>query len=147
MIKNILVTGSAGFIGANFVRQELENNSDLYIVSVDKLTYAGNIDNLSGVDFKRHTFVHGDISDEKLISHLLSTYHIDTIVHFAAESHVDRSIENPRAFIETNVLGTFNLLQCAKKVSSLHRFHHISTDEVYGTLDKNAAAFTEQHPY
>ncbi len=143
----MLVTGSAGFIGANFVRQELENHPDLHIVSVDKLTYAGNINNLSGVDPARHTFVQGDIGDEKLISQLLSTHHIDTIVHFAAESHVDRSIENPRAFIETNVLGTFNLLQCVRQLSLLNRFHHISTDEVYGTLDKNAASFTEQHPY
>lgn len=143
----MLVTGSAGFIGANFVHQELKNNLDLHIVSVDKLTYAGNIENLSGIDSSRHTFVRGDIVDEKLISHLLSTHHIDTIVHFAAESHVDRSIENPRAFIETNIVGTFNLLQCARQHVSLNRFHHISTDEVYGTLDKNAAAFTEQHPY
>lgn len=149
--KIMLVTGSAGFIGANFVRQELENNPALHIVSLDKLTYAGSIQHLSHLDDSRHTFVKGDICDGGLVLKLLRDYDVDTIVHFAAESHVDRSIGNPRAFVETNVLGTLTLLQCVKETwGSLckgRRFHHISTDEVYGSLKTGEEAFTEQHAY
>ena len=145
--KKILVTGSAGFIGSNFVRLELQANADIKIISLDKLTYAGNLRNLDDLpNAHNHIFIQGDIVDATLVNHIVAEHQIDTIVHFAAESHVDRSIENPHAFIETNVLGTFNLLQAALKVKN-YRFHHISTDEVYGSLEKNDKPFTEKHAY
>src|SRR3989338_9811456 len=142
--KKMLVTGSAGFIGSNFVRHELQIHSGIEIISLDKLTYAGNLKNLP--DSSRHVFIRGDICDAKLLQNIFTQHHIDTVVHFAAESHVDRSIENPREFIETNVLGTFNLLQISKE-NNIQRFHHISTDEVYGSLHENDPAFTENTPY
>jgi len=149
--KNMLVTGSAGFIGANFVKQVLEKHPNLKIVSLDALTYAGNVNHLSGLGASRHTFVKGDICDYTLVLQLLSENKIDTLIHFAAQSHVDRSIDNPRSFIETNVVGTLTLLQAAREVWANHfdgcRFHHISTDEVYGSLNSDAKPFTEQHPY
>ena len=154
--KSILVTGAAGFIGSNFVRLMLERYQAIKVVSLDKLTYAGSLDNLADLPNEScHHFVQGDIGDEQLVASLLREHQIDTVVHFAAESHVDNSIENPRVFLETNVLGTFNLLEQSRQywLEELKlnpgscRFHHVSTDEVYGTLDKEAPAFTETHPY
>jgi len=161
--KNILVTGGAGFIGCNFVRYMLANDPDVKIVNLDKLTYAGSLNNLKDLPSEsRHTFVQGDICDRALIDQLLREHEIDTIVHFAAESHVDNSISGPEIFVQTNVVGTFTLLEAARQywvdeggaghrsqVTSHKpfRFHHISTDEVYGTLSKEDPAFTEATPY
>ncbi len=154
--KQVLVTGGAGFIGANFIRHLLAHESSVQIVNLDKLTYAGSLTNLHNLpDAKRHHFVHGDITDAKLVQQLLQDHAIDTIVHFAAESHVDRSITGPTAFIETNVLGTFTLLETArhywlqteKRDAKNCRFHHISTDEVYGSLQATDPLFTEQTAY
>ncbi len=157
--RKLLVTGGAGFIGANFVHYWLENNPQDTVVVVDALTYAGNRDNLAPIENNANfEFVHGDICDTNLVEKLLSEKSLNTIVHFAAESHVDRSITGPDAFIETNIIGTYSLLKAAKKVwidlpkdkglSPLpHRFHHVSTDEVYGTLEKDDPAFTEETAY
>lgn len=154
--KKILVTGSAGFIGCNFVRYMLAKYGDINIISLDKLTYAGNKENLAGLpDESRHVFVKGDICDRSLVDKLLREHTIDTIVHFAAESHVDRSIEGPAAFIETNIVGTFTLLDAARKYwldekrfdQTQCRFHHVSTDEVYGELGPNDHPFSETTPY
>lgn len=149
-MAKILVTGGAGFIGANFVRYWKQNHPDDGIVVLDALTYAGNLANLADVDGIE--FVHGDIRDEKKVADLLQTG-IDTIVHFAAESHVDRSIHGPDAFIETNILGTHSLLKVARKEwldkgsGKPHRFHHVSTDEVYGSLEFDDPPFCETTPY
>ncbi len=145
----LLVTGGAGFIGANFVHYWRDRHPDDTIVVLDALTYAGNRANLAGVDAD---FVHGDIRDEALVEGLLRDRGIDTLVHFAAESHVDRSIHGPDAFIDTNVLGTHSLLKTARTVwlkgsGTPHRFHHVSTDEVYGTLSASDPAFSESTPY
>jgi len=215
--NNILVTGGAGFIGCNYVRYMLKADADVRIVNLDKLTYAGSLENLKDLPDKvnagngregalgykvnagngregalgykvnvgngregalgyesRHTFVQGDICDRELVDRLLREHEIDTIVHFAAESHVDNSISGPEIFVQTNVMGTFTLLEAARQYwmgkgegsevrgqksggNSLNpspltpncnfRFHHISTDEVYGTLSKSAPAFTEETPY
>jgi len=159
--NNIFVTGGAGFIGCNYVRYMLKTDADVRIVNLDKLTYAGSLDNLKDLpDESRHTFVQGDICDRELIDSLLHEHEIDTIVHFAAESHVDNSISGPEIFVQTNVMGTFTLLESARQywlessalspqssVLSSFRFHHISTDEVYGTLSKDDPAFTEETPY
>jgi len=202
--KNILVTGGAGFIGCMYVRYMLATYADVQIINLDLLTYAGSLENLKGLpDELRHRFVQGDICDRELIDRLLREYEIDTIVHFAAESHVDNSISGPEIFVQTNVMGTFTLLEAARKywlteggpshqvnhyrtmgapsfaplgdklsgewrsqrISSggqitshksqvtshdapaSFRFHHISTDEVYGTLSKDDPAFTEATPY
>jgi len=154
--KNLLVTGGAGFIGANFIHYFLKQYPNANIINLDLLTYAGNLDHLKSLENNaRYEFIHGDIADEKLVADSLRKFAIDTIVHFAAESHVDRSITGPRAFVETNVLGTFNLLEQArvywleeKKYTHKDcRFHHISTDEVYGTLQMGDAAFTETTAY
>lgn len=154
--RNMLVTGSAGFIGSHFVTMMLNRYSDLHIVSLDKLTYAGDIKNLASVkENKHHQFFHGDIINADLVSKILHECDIDTIVHFAAETHVDNSISKPKQFIETNVLGTFTLLdqaryfwQYEKKWDKTQcRFHHISTDEVYGSLDAFDLAFNESTPY
>jgi dTDP-glucose 4,6-dehydratase len=151
----ILVTGGAGFIGSNFVLDWLAA-SDEAIVNLDALTYAGNLRNLESLaDDPRHVFVHGDIGDRPLVDSLLARYQPRAIVHFAAESHVDRSIHGPAEFVRTNVQGTFVLLEAARAHwSSLgaaeraaFRFHHVSTDEVYGSLAPDAAAFSETHPY
>ena len=151
----ILVTGGAGFIGANFVLDWL-GGSDEPVVNLDKLTYAGNLQTLSSLQgIKRHIFVHGDIADGKLVEELLKTHQPRAIVNFAAESHVDRSIHGPQAFIETNVVGTFQLLEAVRAYwSSLDdparqafRFLHVSTDEVYGSLAADEPAFTETHQY
>ena len=154
--KNILVTGGAGFIGCNYVRYMLETYKDVSIVNLDALTYAGSLDNLKDLpDESRHTFVQGDICDRELVDKLMREHEIDTVVHFAAESHVDNSISGPEIFVKTNVLGTFTLLDSARQYwqgekdwdGSRCRFHHISTDEVYGTLDKDDPAFSETTPY
>ncbi|PIW47007.1 MAG: dTDP-glucose 4,6-dehydratase [Zetaproteobacteria bacterium CG12_big_fil_rev_8_21_14_0_65_54_13] len=154
--RKILVTGGAGFIGCNYVRYMLDSDPDVQIVNLDKLTYAGSLDNLTDLpDASRHTFVAGDICDRALVDKLLREYQIDTVVHFAAESHVDNSIAGPEVFVQTNVMGTFTLLEAARHYW-LHearldagqcRFHHISTDEVYGTLAADDPAFSEATPY
>ena len=151
----ILVTGGAGFIGANFVLDWLAN-VDEPVINLDKLTYAGNPDNLSALQGDaRHLFVHGDICDRALVSSLLDKYKPRAIVHFAAESHVDRSIHGPGDFIRTNVDGTFSLLEAARAYLSTlddaakatFRFLHVSTDEVFGTLSPTDPAFSETTPY
>ena len=149
MSKNILVTGGCGFIGSNFVRFVLQNRSDINIINLDVLTYSGNPENLSDLENDpRYTFVHGDIKDEELVSELM--HKVDGVIHFAAESHVDRSILDSKPFIESNVLGTQILLDAARKAwgDDRHRFVHVSTDEVYGDLplDKPELLFTEQTP-
>jgi dTDP-glucose 4,6-dehydratase len=151
--KNVLVTGGAGFIGCNFVRYLLTTDPQVNIINLDLLTYAGSLNNLTALpDPHRHEFVQGDIGDRALVDRLLNEQAIDTIVHFAAESHVDRSITGPAAFIQTNLVGTFTLLEAARaawtgRKSHTVRFHHISTDEVYGTLKQGDPAFTETMPY
>lgn len=133
-MKNLLVTGGAGFIGSNFVRYMLDRHPDVNVIVYDKLTYAGNPDNLLPVsEDTRYKFVRGDIADREAVSAALASNHIDTVVNFAAESHVDRSILNPDAFIETNSLGTFVLLDESRK-HGIERFLHVSTDEVYGSI-------------
>jgi dTDP-glucose 4,6-dehydratase len=151
---NIFITGGAGFIGSNFVHYWLKKTDSGRVVVYDALTYAGNIDSLADVkDHPRFVFVRGDICDEAAVRTLLQQYEIDTIAHFAAESHVDRSILGPDDFIRTNVVGTHALLKAAKswwldpKSVRAHRFHHVSTDEVYGSLTPDAAPFSEEHPY
>lgn len=153
-MKSILVTGGAGFIGGNFVHLMLAQ-SDRHLVNLDKLTYAGNLDTLAAVmDHPRHHFVAGDIGDRELVARLLREYGVDAVVNLAAESHVDRSIDGPAAFIETNVVGTFNLLDCTRAYWSelddvrryAFRFLHVSTDEVYGSLGATGA-FTETTAY
>ncbi len=150
-MKNILVTGGCGFIGSNFIRYLLdESDFTGRIVNADKLTYAGNPENLSGIAEKfpkRYEFVKADICDPDAMSEIFETYSIDAICHFAAESHVDRSIAEPDAFIKTNITGTFNLLEMARRYKDhIMLFHHVSTDEVYGTLGADGF-FTEDTPY
>jgi dTDP-glucose 4,6-dehydratase len=156
--KHILVTGCAGFIGSNFVPYFLEQYLDYHLVNLDLLTYAGNLDNLSEVENnERYTFVQGDICDRALVESIFEDYDIRGVIHFAAESHVDNSIKNPGVFIETNVNGTFTLIDVAYKYWMEKpfvllegyeecRFHHISTDEVYGTLGATGL-FTESTCY
>ncbi|HMM99229.1 MAG TPA: dTDP-glucose 4,6-dehydratase [Anaerolineales bacterium] len=155
-MKNILVTGGAGFIGANFVRYILQAEPGAHVINLDLLTYAGSLENLRDLpDESRHTFVRGDICDRPLVERLMRDYAVDTIVHFAAETHVDRSIVGPSAFIQTNVVGAFTLLDVAKKVwledkvvpSEQARFHHISTDEVFGSLEPDDPPFSETTAY
>ncbi len=141
---NLLITGGAGFIGANFVYYWLATHPADHLVVLDALTYAGNRASLP-TDSDRLKFVHGDIADEPLVDQLLAEHGINIIVHFAAESHVDRSITGPEAFLQTNVFGTHVLLKCARRADV--RFHHISTDEVYGSLGPNDPAFREETPY
>ncbi len=141
---NLLVTGGAGFIGANHVRWLLANSDDR-VVNLDLLTYAGNLENLAGLEeHPRHRFVRGDINDHELVRRLLAEEGIEAVVNFAAESHVDRSIDAPRAFLETNVLGTQNLLAAARE-AKVARFLQVSTDEVYGSLPGDGR-FSEQSP-
>lgn len=147
-VKNILVTGGAGFIGSAFIRYVLTDiqNFNGLIVNYDLLTYAGNLENLLSVENDpRYVFTQGDISNEALVEHLCHEHEIDTIIHFAAESHVDRSILGPKAFLETNIMGTFHLLEVVRRNPSIH-FHHVSTDEVYGCLG-DTGFFTEETPY
>lgn len=154
MSKSLMVTGGAGFIGANFVHYWLRAYPNDKVLVVDALTYAGNLANLAPVgNNPQLTFVQSNICDTAKMQALLLEYQVDTLVHFAAESHVDRSITGPDAFIETNILGTYSLLKAAKAVwldgdsPVAHRFHHVSTDEVYGTLGPSDPAFTEQTAY
>ncbi|KAF3362611.1 dTDP-glucose 4,6-dehydratase [Chlamydiales bacterium STE3] len=146
-ITNILVTGGAGFIGSAFIRYLLQKTSFIgTCVNLDLLTYAGNLQNLKEVEGRsQYVFAHGDIRNEGLVEHLCQENAIDTIIHFAAESHVDRSILGPQAFIETNIIGTFHLLEVVRKNPHIH-FHHVSTDEVYGCLG-DTGFFTEETPY
>ncbi|MBN1974471.1 MAG: dTDP-glucose 4,6-dehydratase [Sedimentisphaerales bacterium] len=144
-MKKILVTGGAGFIGSNFVRMVLSENEDCFVVNLDKLTYAGNLENLAGyLEHKNHKFIKGDICDGKLTGKIIDEYKIDAIINFAAESHVDRSITEPKIFIETNIAGTLTLLEAARD-KKIKRFIQISTDEVYGELGPQGK-FTEQTP-
>ncbi len=153
MNERLLVTGGAGFIGANFVLQWLQNHAGGRVVVLDALTYCGNRASLAVVEANpAFRFVHGDIGDTALVSELLATERLDTIVHFAAESHVDRSITGPGAFITTNLLGTYSLLEAAREVwlsgsGMEHRFHHVSTDEVYGSLSAGDPGFHEEQKY
>ncbi|NLG98078.1 MAG: dTDP-glucose 4,6-dehydratase [Chloroflexi bacterium] len=155
-MKTVLVTGGAGFIGSNFIHYLLRIEPQVHIINLDKLTYAGNLDNLNDLpDPTRHTFVHGDICDKGLVAELFRRYSIETVIHFAAETHVDRSIDSPEPFIQSNIVGTFTLLEAARQawlvektvpVEQAH-FHHVSTDEVFGTLRPEDPAFSETTPY
>jgi len=150
-MKSILVTGGCGFIGANFIRYLLEEiHFPGHIINVDKLTYAGNIGNLEGLTDTyrgRYDFVRADICDQKAMARVFDQFEVDTVCHFAAESHVDRSIVRPDDFINTNIAGTFNLLELARtRMDKLTLFHHVSTDEVYGSLGAEGH-FTEKTPY
>lgn len=154
----VLITGGAGFIGSNFIPYFLEKNQELHIVNLDLLTYAGDLSNLKEVEnTNKYTFIKGDICDRVLVEQLFIKYNFTGVIHFAAESHVDNSIKNPDAFVRTNVFGTFNLIDVAKNYwmeapfkfkqgFENSRFHHISTDEVYGSLGE-IGLFTEQTPY
>ncbi|MDP4784502.1 MAG: dTDP-glucose 4,6-dehydratase [Gammaproteobacteria bacterium] len=153
-MSKLLVTGAAGFIGANFIHYWHNANPDDTLVALDSLTYAGNRNNLQGaLDAPWFTFIEGSITDQALVETLLHDHAIDTLVHFAAESHVDRSITGPDAFIETNIVGTHTLLKAAKNcwlqsdATRNNHFHHVSTDEVYGTLLATDPAFSETTPY
>jgi len=155
-MQNVLVTGGAGFIGSNFVRYLLNQEPDARIINLDALTYAGSLANLQDLPFPdRHIFVQGNICDAPFIQALFRQYQIDTVVHFAAESHVDRSILGPGEFVQTNIVGTFSLLEAARQAWIVEkllpleqvRFHHVSTDEVFGTLALNDPPFNENTPY
>ncbi len=155
-MKNVLITGGAGFIGSNFVRYILDHEPAAQVVNLDALTYAGRLENLAGLpSAERHHFVQGDICDRSLVDDLMRRYTIDTVVHFAAETHVDRSILGPAAFIQTNINGTFTLLEAARQAwlvdktlpAEAVRFHHVSTDEVFGTLRPDDPPFSETTPY
>jgi dTDP-glucose 4,6-dehydratase len=140
-MKNLLVTGGSGFIGSNFIRYMVNEHPQIHIINLDVLTYAGNPANLQDIqDNSRYTFIHGDICDSAVVLQVLKDHHIDTIVHFAAESHVDRSIDDGSTFVRTNVLGTFTLLDKALQ-QNITRFLHVSTDEVYGSIKEGS--FTE----
>jgi dTDP-glucose 4,6-dehydratase len=155
-MKNVLVTGGAGFIGSNFIRDLLSAEPAVRVINLDALTYAGSLENLRDLpDPARYQFVHGNICDRPLVDDLFHRQMVDTVVHFAAETHVDRSILGPAAFIQTNIVGTFTLLEAARQAWLIDkiiplgecRFHHVSTDEVYGTLTPEAPAFSETTPY
>ncbi len=150
-MKNVLVTGGAGFIGSNFIRYLLAREPEVLIVNLDLLTYAGSLENLRDLpDPQRHIFVRGNITNRELVRYLFEQYAIDTVVHFAAETHVDRSILGPSPFIQTNVVGTLTLLEVAREMWQGRRdvrFHHISTDEVYGSLGPDDPPFRETTPY
>ena len=155
MEKRLLITGGAGFIGSNFCRYYLNRYPHSTLVVIDALTYAGNKNSLAGLEkYDEFQFIHGDIKDVTCVKQIMMDNHINTIVHFAAESHVDRSIIDPDAFIQTNIIGTHSLLQAAKSLwvdnqqgLPHHRFHHISTDEVYGSLESEELPFNETTPY
>lgn len=151
-MKNILITGGAGFIGSHVVRHFLRNHSEMHIVNLDKLTYAGNLENLSDVEqLPNYIFEKGDIADAPFVQALFDKYDFSGVIHLAAESHVDRSISNPMEFVQTNVVGTVTLLNAAvahwKNNFEGKRFYHVSTDEVYGELHNPEEFFTEQTPY
>jgi dTDP-glucose 4,6-dehydratase len=151
--KNLLVTGGAGFIGSNFIHYLIKNEPSWNIVNLDLLTYAGHLESLTDLTNSNYKFIQGDICEKELVEKILDEHKIDTIVHFAAESHVDRSIEGPGAFIQTNIVGTYNLLEVARQYWKNNggyegkRFHHVSTDEVFGMLKLSDPAFTEETPY
>ncbi|MAO44986.1 MULTISPECIES: dTDP-glucose 4,6-dehydratase [Leeuwenhoekiella] len=157
-MQTILITGGAGFIGSNFVPYFIENNPEVKVVNLDLLTYAGDLSNLSELEgHERYTFIQGDIRDRSLVEGIFEEHNITGVIHFAAESHVDNSIKNPGVFVETNVNGTFVLIDVAfkkwmekpfqfKEAYKGCRFHHVSTDEVYGTLGETGL-FTEETPY
>lgn len=153
-LNSILITGGAGFIGSNFIPFFLNKNPQYQVINLDKLTYAGDLTNLREVENNdRYKFIKGDICDTGLVDNIFRQHHIDAVIHFAAESHVDRSITEPNHFINTNIIGTYVLLEAAKKFwldktdNGLYcRFHHISTDEVYGSLGETGY-FNEQTPY
>ncbi|MGC8742921.1 MAG: dTDP-glucose 4,6-dehydratase [Verrucomicrobiia bacterium] len=154
--RSILITGGAGFIGSNFIHYILKTEPEIFVVNLDSLTYAANLENLKELlDPNRYIFIKGDICDKELVCEIIKKYNVSIIVHFAAESHVDRSILGPEQFIQTNVIGTFSLLESARKAwiqekmfpLSQVRFHHISTDEVYGSLKPDEPPFTESTPY
>jgi dTDP-glucose 4,6-dehydratase len=154
-VRNVLVTGGAGFIGSNFARFLLEREPKARVVNLDALTYAGSLENLKDLpDPDRHIFVHGDIRNADTVAGIFRDHQIDTVVHLAAESHVDRSIVNPAPFVQTNILGTFNLLEAARQAWGSRRepdggfrFLHVSTDEVFGSLGLDDPPFTETTPY
>jgi dTDP-glucose 4,6-dehydratase len=156
VMKNVLITGGAGFIGSNFVRFLLRVEEKIRVANLDTLTYSGSLENLKELPNADHyTFVKGDICDSELVKRLLREYEIDTIIHFAAESHVDRSILAPDRFVQTNIVGTFALLEAARQywlqdtaiMKDQTRFHHVSTDEVYGSLAPGEPAWNEESPY
>jgi len=152
-LKNVLITGAAGFIGTNFTQYLLKCRKEINVVGLDLLTYAGNRDNLTSCGTNpRFTFIHGSINNRELLGRVMADYSIDTIVNFAAETHVDRSIIDPIQFLETNVVGTGILLEAARyawksKGAGEVRFHHISTDEVFGSLEPSEAPFSENTNY
>lgn len=154
-MKNLLITGGAGFIGANFVHYCREHYQDVNITVIDALTYAGNRNSISSLaETPGFNFIHGDICDDQLVRSVMHEHDIDTLIHFAAESHVDRSIHEPDAFIQTNIVGTYILLKNARQYwldenvhAKDHRFHHVSTDEVFGSLEFDDESFHEQTPY
>jgi dTDP-glucose 4,6-dehydratase len=151
-MNTVLITGGCGFIGSNFINYLLKYHDDFRIINLDALTYAGNKNNLAHFEHEsRYHFIHGDICDEQTVNSIFSTYNIDQVIHFAAETHVDRSIMDPLQFLRTNVLGTGVLLEAARRSwgnkFSGHRFHHISTDEVFGSLSSKDPAFNEATPY
>jgi dTDP-glucose 4,6-dehydratase len=151
-MKKMLVTGGAGFIGANFCHYWMQHYPNDQLIVLDALTYAGHRIHLTDLESRGLVFIHGDICDQSVVEDIFEKYQINTLVHFAAESHVDRSISGPDAFIQTNILGTHALLKAAKKYwldkgVFDHKFHHVSTDEVYGSLTETAPAFTEQTPF
>ena len=143
-MKNILITGGAGFIGSHVVRRFVKKYPGSHIYNLDALTYAGNTANLEGLDSSRVTLVHGDITDAELVDKLVDEH--DAVVHYAAESHNDNSLQNPRPFLDTNIIGTYTILEAVRKHNK--RLHHISTDEVYGDLElDDPEKFTEETPY
>ncbi len=148
-MKNVLITGGCGFIGSNFV-EYLANREEYHIVVLDKLTYAGNLKNLEAVNSLKYTFINGDICNKKVLNELFEEYKFFAVFHFAAESHVDRSIDSPKQFIQTNIFGTFNLLEVSRfymnKLDPEFKFIHVSTDEVYGDLNDDEF-FKESTPY
>lgn len=150
-MRKLLVTGAAGFIGVNFTKYWLNKYPNDFVVAFDALTYAGNIESLADIGEEyAFEFVQGNISDSGAVNRIICEYDIDTIVNFAAESHVDRSIVNPGSFIHTNIIGTYTLLEAVRRFAEEGRqihFHHVSTDEVFGSLDENAPAFCESTPY
>ena len=157
MPRNILVTGGAGFIGSNFIHYLLRQDKQVQVVNLDVLTYAGRLENLQDLpDPQRHTFIQGDICDRPLVEKIFREHRIDCVVHFAAQTHVDRSIHDPGQFVQTNIVGTYTLLECARQAWLVDkivdpgaglRFHHVSTDEVFGSLAPGAPAWTEDTPY
>ena len=150
-MKTILVTGGCGFIGSNFIQYLLQKDQSIYIVNLDKLTYAGNLTSLASISHDRYAFVKGDICDKNVVESLFYEYNFQSVIHFAAESHVDRSIDGPAEFIQTNIVGTLNLLEHSRKFflkldNKDFKFLHVSTDEVYGSLGHNGK-FRENTPY